>query len=316
MVTGATFSVDEGYRMAGTEKAMTIEESQKRFARLTALPGMVVLVLLVVGPLVYMFFNSFFLKTLATPVPPRFAWFQNYVALFSDGRFWNALMNSMVIMVIGIPIQSALALALALLLNKKFPGSRIVVALFLIPVMITPVVAGFEWKIILDNRFGPLNYVLGFLGVSPQAWLAQPVLAMASILLMDTWQWTPFVTLVLLAGLAAIPKQVYEAASVDGSSDRETLWRVTLPLLRPVFTLVVLLRIIFIFKIFDPVQILTGGGPGIATETLSLLTYIIGFKNFNVGMSATIAVVQLIIITIIAKIFIRLVMNRREGTQS
>jgi multiple sugar transport system permease protein len=315
-VTGATFSVDEGYRMAGTEKAMTIEESQKRFARLTALPGMVVLVLLVVGPLVYMFFNSFFLKTLATPVPPRFAWFQNYVALFSDGRFWNALMNSMVIMVIGIPIQSALALALALLLNKKFPGSRIVVALFLIPVMITPVVAGFEWKIILDNRFGPLNYVLGFLGVSPQAWLAQPVLAMASILLMDTWQWTPFVTLVLLAGLAAIPKQVYEAASVDGSSDRETLWRVTLPLLRPVFTLVVLLRIIFIFKIFDPVQILTGGGPGIATETLSLLTYIIGFKNFNVGMSATIAVVQLIIITVIAKIFIRLVMNRREGTQS
>lgn len=302
--------------MAGTEKAMTIEESQKRFARLTALPGMVVLVLLVVGPLVYMFFNSFFLKTLATPVPPRFAWFQNYLALFSDGRFWNALMNSMVIMVIGIPIQSALALALALLLNKKFPGSRIVVALFLIPVMITPVVAGFEWKIILDNRFGPLNYVLGFLGVSPQAWLAQPVLAMASILLMDTWQWTPFVTLVLLAGLAAIPKQVYEAASVDGSSDRETLWRVTLPLLRPVFTLVVLLRIIFIFKIFDPVQILTGGGPGIATETLSLLTYIIGFKNFNVGMSATIAVVQLIIITIIAKIFIRLVMNRREGTQS
>jgi multiple sugar transport system permease protein len=302
--------------MAGTEKAMTIEESQKRFARLTALPGMAVLILLVVGPLVYMFFNSFFLKTLATPVPPRFAWFHNYAALFSDGRFWNALTNSMIIMVIGIPIQSALALALALLLNKKFPGSRIVVALFLIPVMITPVVAGFEWKIILDNRFGPLNYVLGFFGVSPQAWLAKPALAMASILLMDTWQWTPFVTLVLLAGLAAIPKQVYEAASVDGSSDRETLWRVTLPLLRPVFTLVVLLRIIFIFKIFDPVQILTGGGPGIATETLSLLTYIIGFKNFNVGMSATIAVVQLIIITIIAKVFIRVVMNRRESTKS
>jgi multiple sugar transport system permease protein len=302
--------------MARTERLITLEVSQKRFARLIVLPGMIVLVLLVVGPLIYMFFNSFFVKTLATPVPPRFAWFKNYADLFTDGRFWNAFLNSMIIMAIGIPVQSLLALCLALLLNKKFPGSKVVVALFLIPVMITPVVAGFEWKIILDNRFGPLNYLLGFLGVPPQAWLSKPSLAMASILFMDTWQWTPFATIVLLAGLSAIPKQVYEASSVDGSTANETLWRVTMPLLKPMFTLVILLRIIFIFKIFDPVQILTGGGPGIATETLSLYTYIIGFKNFNVGMSATIAVVQLIIITIIAKIFIALVMNRREGGEA
>ena len=302
--------------MAGSERLITLETSQKRFARVMALPGMVVLILLVVGPLVYMFANSFMLKTLATPLPPRFAWFKNYGDLFSDGRFWNAFLNSMIIMVVGIPVQSVLALIIALLLNKKFPGSRVIVALFLIPVMITPVVAGFEWKIILDNRFGPLNFVLSFFGIAPQAWLAKPALAMASILIMDTWQWTPFVIIVLLAGLAAIPKQVYEASSVDGSSANETLWRVTMPLLRPMFALVVLLRMIFIFKIFDPVQILTGGGPGISTETLSVLTYIIGFKNFNVGMSATIAVVQLIIITIIAKLFIGTVMNRREGKQS
>jgi len=295
---------------------LTLEKSQKRFARLVALPGMVVLILLVVGPLAYMLFNSFFVKTLATPLPPRFAWFANYGSLFTDGRFWNAFLNSMIIMVIGIPVQSFLALVLALLLNKKFPGSRIIVALFLIPVMITPVVAGFEWKIILDNRFGPLNYVLSFFGIAPLAWLAKPLLAMASILIMDTWQWTPFVTVVLLAGLAAIPKQVYEASSVDGSSANETLWRVTMPLLRPMFTLVILLRIIFIFKIFDPVQILTGGGPGVSTETLSVLTYIMGFKSFNVGMSATIAVVQLIIITIIAKLFISMVMSRRKGKES
>lgn len=302
--------------MADSDNALTLEKSQRRFARLMALPGMMVLVLLVAGPLLYMLVNSFFLKTLATPLPPRFNWGSNYVDLFSDRRFWNAFLNSMIIMGIGIPVQSILALGIALLLNKKFPGSKIVIALFMIPVMITPVVAGFEWKIILDNRFGPLNYLLGFLGIPPQAWLSKPILAMASILLMDTWQWTPFVTVVLLAGLAAIPRQVYEASSVDGSSAYETLWRITMPLLRPVFTLVILLRIIFIFKIFDPVQILTGGGPGVATETLSVLTYIIGFKNFNVGMSATIAVVQLVIITIIAKIFIGTVMNRKEGRES
>ena len=302
--------------MASVDNVLTLERSQKRFARFVALPGMVVLILLVVGPLAYMLFNSFFAKTLATPVPPRFAWFENYGNLFTDGRFWNAFRNSMIIMVIGIPVQSFLALVLALLLNKKFFGSRVIVALFLVPVMITPVVAGFEWKIILDNRFGPLNYVLSFFGVAPLAWLAKPVLAMASILIMDTWQWTPFVMVVLLAGLAAIPKQVYEASSVDGSSANETLWRVTMPLLRPMFTLVILLRIIFIFKIFDPVQILTGGGPGVSTETLSILTYIMGFKSFNVGMSAAIAVVQLVIIPIIAKLFISFVMNRREGKES
>jgi len=299
--------------MARMIRPATIQESEKRFARLLALPGMIVLILLVAGPLAYMLFNSFLSKTLAAPIPPHFAWFRNYADLFSDGRFWNAFFHSMIIMAVGIPVQSVLGLIIALLLNKKFPGSKIVIALFLIPVMITPVVAGFEWKIILDNRFGPLNYLLGLLNIQPIAWLAKPVSAMISILFMDTWQWTPFVTIVLLAGLAAIPKQIYEASSVDGSSASETLWRMTMPLLRPMFMLVVLLRIIFIFKIFDPVQILTAGGPGMATETLSVLTYTIGFKNFNVGMSAAIAVIQLVIITIIAKIFIAKVMNRTEG---
>jgi len=297
-------------------RVMTLERRERRFARLIALPGMIVLVLLVVSPLSYMLVNSFFMKTLATPIPPSFNWLGNYLDLIMDGRFWNAFLHTMTIMVIGIPVQSILALIIALLLNKKFPGSKIVVALFLIPVMITPVVAGFEWKIILDDRFGPLNYLLGFLGIAPKAWLAKPVLAMISILLMDTWQWTPFVTVILLAGLSSIPRQVYEASSVDGSRAKDTFWRITLPLLKPMFTLVVLLRIIFIFKIFDPVQILTGGGPGIATETLGVYTYILGFKNFNVGMSATIAVVQLVIITFIAKLFISLVMNRKEGKAS
>jgi len=291
---------------------LTIKESQKKFALLMAMPGLVSLIILVAGPLLYMFINSFFIKTLATPVPARFAWFHNYGLLFTSERFWNAFKNTMVIMLFGIPIQSFLGLSMALLLTKKFPGSKIVVALFLIPVMITPVVSGFEWKIILDQRFGPLNYLLSIIGLEPNSWLAEPRLAMASILFMDTWQWTPYVTVILLAGLSAIPTQVYEASSVDGSSAWETLWRITMPLLKPIFTLVILLRIIFIFKIFDPVQILTGGGPGIATETLSVYTYILGFKNFNVGMSSTIAIVQLVIITIIAKLFMSFVMMRKE----
>ena len=242
-------------------EGLTIQQSQRRFALFLALPGLAALVVLVLGPLVYMFFNSFFVKTLAAPTPPRFAWFYNYREVFSSGRFWNAFRNTMVIMAVGIPVQAFLGLSMALLLSKGFTGSRVVVALFLVPVMITPVVAGFEWRIILDERFGPMNYLLGLIGIPSQPWLARPALAMISILLMDTWQWTPFVTVVLLAGLSSIPKQVYEASSVDGSSSWETLWRVTMPLLRPMFTLVVLLRMIFIFKIFDPVTSLPGAGP-------------------------------------------------------
>jgi len=302
--------------MARSETIVTLEQSEKRFARLIVLPGMIVLVLLVAGPLVYMFFNSFLSKTLAVHRPAQFIWFKNYGSLFASSRFWTDFLHTALIMVIGIPVQSVLALIIALLLNKKFPGSRVILALFLIPVMITPVVAAFEWKIILDQRFGPLNYVLGFFGIAPRPWLARPGLAMTSILLVDTWQWTPFVTTVLLAGLASIPRQVYEASSVDGSSAFKTFWRVTMPLLRPIFALVILLRIVFIFKIFDPVQILTGGGPGTATETLSFLTYTMGFTWFDVGMTATIAVIQLIIMTIIAQLFVRLVMNRKEGRAS
>ncbi len=113
--------------MADLDKVLTLERSEKRFARLVALPGMIVLVLLVAGPLIYMLVNSFFLKTLATPLPPRFNWGRNYVDLFTDGRFWNAFLNTMIIMVIGIPVQSVLALIIALLLNKRFPGSKIVI---------------------------------------------------------------------------------------------------------------------------------------------------------------------------------------------
>lgn len=295
-----------------SQPSLSIAKQERRFALTLALPGLLAMIVLVVGPLLYMFYNSMFIRTLAAPVPARFDWFNNYGRVFTDTRFWNAFGNTMIIMAVGIPVQSLLGLTMALLLSKPFRGSRLVVALFLIPVMITPIVSGFQWRILLDQRYGPVNYVIGLFGVEPFSWLAEPLLAKISILIMDTWQWTPFVTVVLLAGLSAIPKQVYEASSVDGSTQREVLFRVTLPLLKPMFSLVVLLRIIFIFKIFDPVYILTGGGPGVSTETLSLLTYIRGFKNFNVGITSTLAVVQLIIMIIIAKLFMKLVMKRGE----
>jgi multiple sugar transport system permease protein len=254
----------------------------------------------------FMFVNAFRTWKLAVPAPPRFCGFKNFLNLFQDTRFGNAFTNTIILMVCGIIVQSLLGLGIALLLKKPFALRPAVMALILIPVLIAPVVTGLNWKLILNDIFGPLNYVLGWLGLSQPLWISSNRFwGLLSILIVDTWQWTPFVALVLLAGLEGIPNQVYEAADVDGAKPLMVFFKVTLPLLRPMFFLIVLLRTIFIFKIFDPVMILTQGGPGTATETLSLLTYNTGLKYLDIGYAMAMGVLQIIFMIILANIFLK-----------
>lgn len=281
---------------------------RSRVAAAMALPSVVILVLLAAGPLVFMLVNSFRSWELTAPYPPAFVGLENYIRLLQDERFWNALLNTLKLLVMGLILQAGLGLMIALLLNRPFPLKRLATALLLVPVMITPVVSGFNWRLIFHEQFGPLNYIIRGLGLGEgHAWLADPATAIYTILVVDTWQWTPFVAMVLLAGLQAIPKQVYEAANVDGARPLQTFRKVTLPLLRPMFTLVVLLRTIFIFRIFDPVFILTGGGPGTATETLSVYTFYSGFRYFSMGYTGAMAVIQLIMMSVVANLFLRLI---------
>jgi len=269
-------------------------------------PAFIVLLFLAIGPMFFMFVNAFRIWNLAVPAPPRFSGFKNFINLFTDARFGNAFLNTVILMVAGIFIQSILGLGIALLLKKPFKLRSVVMALILIPVLIAPVVAGLNWKLILNEVFGPLNYMLGILGLKQPLWVSSNRFwGLLSILIVDTWQWTPFVALVLLAGLEAIPDQVYEAADVDGARPLMVFLRVTLPLLRPMFVLIILLRTIFIFKIFDPVMILTQGGPGSATETLSLLTYYTGLKYLNIGYAMAMGVLQIVFMIILANIFLK-----------
>jgi len=285
---------------------------RNRFAKRITLPSIIILVVTVVGPLGFLLYASFFDWSLTVPVPPRFAWFYNFGLVFKDARFWNAFKNTSALMIAGIVVQSILGLILAFLLNRNFKFKKLAITILALPIMVTPVVLGFNWRIIFHEHYGPLNYIIRLLGGAGSSWIADPKLALFSIFLVDTWQWTPFVTLILLAGLQSIPRQVYEATDVDGATGWQTFWRVTLPLLRPMFVLVILFRTIWIFKIFDPVYILTGGGPGITTETLSLYTYISWVKFWKVGYTSALALVQLVIMTIIATIFVRKVMQRRR----
>jgi len=291
-------------------------DAKRKLAFAMISPAFIILLFLAIGPMFFMFVNAFRTWKLAVPTPPRFCGFKNFLNLFRDARFGNAFFNTLFLMVSGIIVQSILGLGIALLLKKPFKLRPVIMALILIPVLIAPVVTGLNWKLIFNDTFGPLNYILGSLGFKEPLWISSNRFwGLFSILIVDTWQWTPFVALVLLAGLEGIPNQVYEAADVDGAKPIMVFFKVTLPLLRPMFVLIVLLRTIFIFKIFDPVWILTQGGPGTATETLSLLTYDTGLKYLDIGYAMAMGVLQIIFMIILANIFLKFTTSSKISSQ-
>ena len=215
----------------------------------------------------------------------------------------------MILMVVGVTIQLVFGTGLALLLHRLQGRWRsLLVSLFLIPVMIAPVVAGMQFRMIYHDQFGPLNYVIELLTAGHWrglAWIADPQVALFSIMMTDVWQWTPFLMLVVLAGLQSIPIELYEAAEVDGASTVQTFWRITMPLLLPVIIIGILIRAMDSFKLFDIIFLLTGGGPGDVTETISFYTYMQGFKFFSMGYTAAMAFLQLIVIIVIAQVFLK-----------
>ena len=288
-------------------------DGRKKVAFSMVLPAFIILILLAVGPLFFMIINSFRAWKLSVPAPPRFVGLKNYWVLIQDGRFWNAFSNTIILMVCGIVAQSILGLGIALLLREKFRLRSLVVGLFLIPVLIAPVVTGVTWRLMLHNEFGVVNYYLSFLKIKGPLWIqSNRFWGLLSIFIVDTWQWTPFVSLVLLAGLESIPQQVYEAADVDGAAPFRVFLRMTLPLLKPMFLLIILLRTIFIFKIFDPVFVITEGGPGVATESLSLFTYYIGMKHFDIGYAMSAGVIQIIFMIILANVFLKYTTSKKS----
>jgi multiple sugar transport system permease protein len=267
------------------------------------------LLAITIFPLIYELRLVFFSWELTTNTPPEFVGLQNLIdVLFHDERFWSSMRVTATLIVFGVAIQLALGTGLALLLNRLGRWRTSLVSLFLIPVMIAPVVAGFQFRMIYHDQFGPLNYLIELVTFGRWggfAWIANPKVALFSVLMTDVWQWTPFLMLIVLAGLQSVPQDLYEAAEVDGASSWQTFWRITAPLLLPVIIIGILIRAMDSFKLFDIVYLVTGGGPGNVTETISFYTYLQGFKFFSLGYTAAMAFIQLIVITVIAQIFLR-----------
>jgi multiple sugar transport system permease protein len=278
------------------------------------LPSVLLLLAVTIFPLLYSLRLSFFSWELSSAVANQeFVGLANYQkVLFGDGRFWNAMLNTAKVVVLGVAIELALGTALALLVDGLGRARSWVVAVLMIPVIIAPVVAGFEWRLVYNDQVGPLNYLLRQVGIPTFAWLADPSVALVAIIIADIWQWTPFMMVLMLAGFQAVPSELYEAARVDGASVWQGFWRITVPILLPIILVAVLVRGMDAFKLFDIVFLLTGGGPGSTTETVSFYTYLEGFRFFSMGYGAALSYIQLIIITIVAKFLLGLV---RRGTR-
>lgn len=282
--------------------------SDRRLAYLLVAPTLAVLLALSIYPLFYSIKIS-----LQTESAEGVRWsLQNFTRLANDSFFLTALSHTFIYAATALTIEFFLGLALALLLNSRMRGRGLFRAAFLMPMMLPAVVVGVVWRLMLNPNFGAINGTLKSIGLNTDAltWTASPKLAMASVIMADVWQWTPFIFLILLAGLQAIPQEPYEAALIDGSSAWQTFRYVTLPLLRPAILIALLLRTMDLLRVFDQIFILTEGGPGFATETVSLYIYRTAFRFSNFGYAAAMSFVLLLITNVISVGYIRLLQTR------
>lgn len=263
------------------------------------LPALVVLFVVTIYPFIRLLLLSFQDFNMVRPAMRHFIALNNFARMIKDNEFLTALLNTIYFSGVSIAIELGLALLLSGLLMREAKLGHVVSTLLILPMMITPVATAYMWRIIYNPEMGIINYFISLFGIKPLLWLASPATAMPSMILVDVWMWTPFLTLILYSGLMSLPSEPFEAALVDGASAWQMFSRITFPLLGPVLITGVLLRTIDSLKTFDIIYTLTGGGPIQATETLNLFIYRIAFRFLQLGYSSAVAVVMIVLIVFI-----------------
>ena len=287
--------------------------NDQRFARTMVAPAVAVLFLVTIAPLLFSLVVSFTNLQFSSPQPMRWIGIDNYIALVTkDARFQSALVRTLLLVAAGVFTQTVIGYIIASLLSRIRRSRALLLSPILIPAVISAVVAGWQGRMIFNASYGPLNAILTRFGIQGPAWLASPQTSLVSVFLTDTWQWTPFLALVILAAIESQPQELIEAARLDGAHGWSMFRRITLPLILPVTGIGILLRGVDLFKTFDLVYILTQGGPGNSSETLTFFTYLVGFKFFNPSYASAMSFIQLLVITLVAKAFLG-IMQRREG---
>ena len=276
-------------------------------------PGLFVLIGILIFPIIFTIRLSLSGWNSYTP-EMNFIGITNYIRLFTDDpRFWESFFRLSFLSVSTVVLQYIIGFALALIVWREIKFKRFFRVIFLIPMMTTPVIMTVIWRTFFHESLGPLNDLLGRLGVKPILWLSDPVIAKFTVIIVEVWQWTPFMFLLLLAGLLSLPKEPFLAAAIDGASSFRKFVYVTFPLMAPISIGAIIIRLIEASKIMDTVFVLTSGGPGTATETSSFYIYIKGLREFQMGYAATLSftylVIMIISLTIIAKVLTKLMIK-------
>jgi multiple sugar transport system permease protein len=269
-------------------------------------PITVMLLVFGIYPLAYSVWLSFHKRNVVSR-QLDFSGVHQWARAFSDARMWHSLETTLIYTFVALVVQLALGILIALLLDTDRKGYGILRALMTLPLVVPPAVTGMMFLLMQDGSFGVLSFYLYALNLISPAHpiLTQPITALLAILLADIWQWTPFMVLIILAGLRALPKEPFEAAAIDGANGIQTFFRLTLPMLRKVIAVAVLIRGVDLFRIYDYVYIITAGGPGTATETLSFYAGRIYFTG-DFPYAATLSLIVLVVLIVVANIFVRL----------
>lgn len=284
----------------------SLHAARRRTGWFMVAPAVVAILALGLFPLLYSLVLSFRRWDLQVPGTP-FVGLANYGAGLVDPRFWGAIANTVLIAGVGVALQFVLGLGLALTLIDELRGKRFIIPLLMLPVLMVPVVVALSWRLLWDQQYGPINYLLS--RISGQdvsiAWLAQKNTALVAIIVTEVWQWTPFMFLVLLAALAGVNQDLYDASALDGASGWRALRDITLPSIAPVVAIAILFRSFDAFKVFDVIYLFTQGGPGTSTETISWYIYQLGLRFFRMGYASAVSYLVVIFLTVAAMLYAR-----------
>lgn len=276
------------------------------------LPSVVILLAVLAVPLIYSLAVSFFDTNLKSDGLGQFVGFRNYISALSDSYFLGSVKTTVIFTVGVVLIEFLVGLGIALLLNSNVAGKNLYFSIIIVPMMITPVAVGLIWRLLLHSELGVVNYLLELIGISGRAWLADSSLALKTVMFIDIWQNVPYMVLVILAGLVSLPGEPYEAAKVDGASGWQRFRFLTLPMMRPTFMVVILMRAITALKTYDLIYVLTKGGPGVKTEVISYHIYQEAFRNLEIGSASAMSYLLVLVIVPIAFIFIKISKNNTQ----
>lgn len=273
----------------GATRAAASEPAYRRGYWLFALPAVVLILAIIVFPwlfTVYMSVNDWSVTGAVT-----FVGLENYRTLFADQRFWEAVGHTLYFTVLAVVFPVLFGTAAALVFHEKFPFRGVLRAVFIMPMMATPVAVSLVWTMMFHPQLGVLNYLLTSVGLPPSSWVYDASTVIPTLVMVEVWHWTPLVMLIVLGGLANLPAEPYEAAKIDGADAVQRFWRITLPLLWPFITIALILRTIDALKAFDTIFVITQGGPGTASETMNIFLYLQAFAFFKMGYASSVVLI-------------------------